>query len=437
MKRIASLLIAATSALLMQAGLSNSIEYTQLFIVGDATSAGWDLAAADEMPRIANGIFEWTGNLTAGKEFKFMNTREAYHKHIVCTVPDVTCELGKEYSLNFFCNWWLPSSQDFKFKVSKTGRYTVTVDLTSMRMKVSEPIEPAKWPTMLYMVGSATKDQVIQVVNCHGIELKKGVWLRKGNVKFIDTPTITENTKYYVPRLEDVEITYGQDYGVYLYEGDKDSAGWTVTLPGNYIVYLNLADRKMQCKKFVQYPHLFIAGGCTQRAWNYYEDPNNRFHPDPDKPEVMVWEGELRIGWDKKSDGFGGWKDPDEPSKFKIITNQDWNNASFHPYMADINVEGETNARITGGKDVKWTIKRNGFYRLELNTLTEVLKGTYLGTEANYIAPDSEAGIESVDLKDCPADYVYYNLQGIRVAEPTTGLYIASDGEKSFKLFIR
>ena len=85
--------------------------------------------------------------------------------------------------------------------------------------------------------------------------------------------------------------------------------------------------------------------------WNYWDANSCRFYPDPNRPEVMVWEGELRIGWDETAD---------EPNKFKILTAQDWFRATYHPYVSDALAEGKTDARISGGDDLKWTISRDG-----------------------------------------------------------------------------
>ena len=146
MKRIITLIITAFYAILMHAGMSNSIEYGQLFIVGDATETSWDLISAAEMSKIADGVFEWTGSLAGGKEFKFMNTREPWHKHIVAIENNVIAEVGKNYPLCFYSNWALNEDLDCKFKIEETGKYTITVDLTSMRMAIYRPSDTPKWP---------------------------------------------------------------------------------------------------------------------------------------------------------------------------------------------------------------------------------------------------------------------------------------------------
>ena len=47
------------------------------------------------------------------------------------------------------------------------------------------------------------------------------------------------------------------------------------------------------------------------------------------------------------------------------------------------------------------------------------------------------AGISGVEIEDSDAPVEYFNLQGIRVAEPTRGLYIKRQGSKTSKVYIR
>ena len=84
MKKIISLLTVFLCSLSAFAGMSNSIEYTQLYIVGTAVKAGWNIGATP-MDRLDSGVFTWTGTLTAGEPFKFMNSNDGWHKHVVAT----------------------------------------------------------------------------------------------------------------------------------------------------------------------------------------------------------------------------------------------------------------------------------------------------------------------------------------------------------------
>ena len=419
--------------------LSNSIEYGQIYIVGDATPASWDLGKADGMTRIADGVFEWTGRLAGGKDFKFMNNREAWHKHIVAAGSNLTVGIGEIHAIEFYADWALDGNRDCKFRVAETGNYAVVVDLTSMRMTVKEPVETAQWPDKFYLSGTATDNRAIEISNLFDTEFKQSVRLKPGSVKLMDTPTETEQTTYYVPRFSDVDISFGEGFYNPLYAtADRNAVGWSVMVGGDYTIYLDLASRSYMCRKYRPASVLYLVGGCCERAWNYWDESNCLFFPDPADPEVMVWEGELRIGWDKKTASGGAVIEPDEPDKFKILTAQDWFRDTYHPYVADAPAIGESSARISGGDDLKWTIEKDGMYRLELNTRTEVLKGVYLGPSGTVEIPGKQnAGIEAVDTSEQHPDVCYYNLQGMKLYEPSTGVCIKVEGRKATKLMIK
>lgn len=57
MKKYISLVIVLVfSVLTGTAGMSNSIDYTQLYIVGDATQTSWDLGKAESLSKISEGV---------------------------------------------------------------------------------------------------------------------------------------------------------------------------------------------------------------------------------------------------------------------------------------------------------------------------------------------------------------------------------------------
>lgn len=440
MKNIALIAASMAFGISVYAGdMSNSIELTQLYIVGDATETAWDLGRADELHRIDEGVFEWTGRLYGGKEFKFMNSRDGWHKHIVATKAGVEVMKGGEYLLDFYADWGLDGNKDCKFHVAETGDYTVIVDLNSMRMTLTAPVATAKWPERFYLTGLALDNKVMEVPDCHGVEHKVPVYLKAGTVKLMDTPVETEATRYYRPVFDDIDVTFGAGMHTPLFECDGSEAGWNVTLEDYYTVYLDNTSHTYRFKRYAPVRNLYLVGGCCERAWNYWDDSNCKFRQDPENPHIMVWEGELRIGWEKKTGQDGKLIDPDDPDKFKILTAQDWFRDTYHPYVADVSVEGMTEARITGGDDVKWTIARDGVYRLELDTKTEILTGTYVGP-----VPDNniseESGVDALmDDEDYPATLatVYYNLLGNRVKYPSKGIYIEVSGTKAKKVMIK
>ena len=162
MKKLISLLTVFLCSLSVFAGMSNSIEYTQLYIVGTAVKGGWNIGATP-MNKIDRGVFMWTGKLTAGEPFKFMNSTDGWHKHIVATTKDEQIKEGEIHHLDFYANWQLPDMLDNKFNVNETGEYVLTVDLRSMSVSLTKPLPEPTYPDKYYVTGSAVDNQVIEM----------------------------------------------------------------------------------------------------------------------------------------------------------------------------------------------------------------------------------------------------------------------------------
>lgn len=54
-----------------------------------------------------------------------------------------------------------------------------------------------------------------------------------------------------------------------------------------------------------------------------------------------------------------------------------------------------------------------------------------------YYAPKSESGIEGVAVDNSNAPVEYYNLQGVRVANPTSGIYVKRQGNSATKILVK
>lgn len=452
MKRVLlTLVILMTGVLAKSQDLSNSIEYSQLYIVGPATTAGWSDANALEMDRINDGVFKWEGELKGNEEFKFLNTR-SWYKNVLSATPDVMVELAKTYNLDFYAAWDL-NGKDWKFKMPKTGDYCIIVDLRNMKMSVSEKDNELQCPSKMYVTGSAVDNQVIELQDMYGVEFKKSISCKPGNILLINTPTITDNTVYYGPMYEDVDLTFGKGLIAGLSIVDKEARGWSVGAKGDYTLYIDENRFSYQGRKFVPRKVLYIVGGCCELNWNYWDESNKRFIPNPENPEELIWEGTLRIG------------SQEEPDRFKILTAESWTEETFHPYISDILAEGHSAARISGGDDHKWTIEKNGLYRLTFNTKNETLYSEYLGAEEKA-TPAFETGTalltkmsESVSTiyvsnrvinieVEHATDIIVRNLMGHTICSKynhvsgavtdslPTGVYLVTIGNKTVKILI-
>ncbi len=103
-------------------------DYTQLYLVGAATPAGWDAKLAVPMAPVegSEGLFTWTGFLNGG-EFKFINYLDNWNFSFT-SANDGYAEIGKSYELLY------DDASDRKFLVSTPGIFRLTVDIKNLIM---------------------------------------------------------------------------------------------------------------------------------------------------------------------------------------------------------------------------------------------------------------------------------------------------------------
>lgn len=390
MKKLISLLTVFFCSLSVFAGMSNSIEYTQLYIVGTAVPGGWNIGATP-MDRIDRGVFTWTGKLTAGEPFKFMNSNDGWHKHIVATSKDEMIKEGEIHHLDFYANWQLPDMYDNKFKVEKSGEYVITVDLRNMSVCLSKPLPAQAYPDKYYITGSALDNQVIELTKIENFEFKQSLVCKPGNIILMDTPVRRDDTRYFIPVFEDVDLAFGKGFASKLgVTTDAGTRGWSVSAPGNYNVYISCSDHKYMGRKHTPRKYLYIVGGCCELAWNYWDKSNCVFAPNPENADELIWEGELRFG-----------KDCDEPDRFKILTEKSWTDETYHPYIQDALADGTGPIRTTDGGDTKWKITKEGNYRIIVDTRKETITAEYLSSDKLISDKGSDTagvGADEVDV---------------------------------------
>lgn len=130
-------------------------EEENMYIIGDATQAEWDLAKAQPMIKSADGkTFGMTVHLEAGKQFKFVNGKD-YNTNYSYYAEFVNYEFNSNInSANLLVSKSTVAYSDYKFTVSETGDYYITLDLNNMRIYVNKA---AKLYDKLYVIGSATQ----------------------------------------------------------------------------------------------------------------------------------------------------------------------------------------------------------------------------------------------------------------------------------------
>lgn len=121
MKKLFTLLTAFICALAVNA--------TELYLVGDATPAGWQLAQLDktQMTEVSTDVFEWTGVLSAtpsGEGFKILTQRD-WNPGMHPSEAGLMIDLAGQDVVSLAYS----GDPDTKWKVSKTAEYTIRVTL--------------------------------------------------------------------------------------------------------------------------------------------------------------------------------------------------------------------------------------------------------------------------------------------------------------------
>ncbi len=173
----------------------------ELYIVGNATEAGWDPENPIEMTKVSEGVFTWTGTLSTenGNEFKFLNVKGVWRNSINPADGDIDFLVDTDYNLNY--RPYEGSPNDYKFKVTTAGTYTIRVDLNEMKLRITAGTTGLPTIAMLpfevivlegsfnIVTENNNKIQAVQLFDITGKNLKnenlsKGVYIIK--VKYND-----------------------------------------------------------------------------------------------------------------------------------------------------------------------------------------------------------------------------------------------------------
>lgn len=332
-----------------------------LYIFGDATKTGWSLDAMEEMKRVDNGIFTWTGSLTAGKGFKF-----AVRKDFIPTYNK-----GADGKLVYRATYDDP---DETFSVEETGNYQVDVNLLDLTIDVKASGTEAPRFDSMYLIGNMTgwgfepltADPVDPFLFRLGKFFDKG-----GDFKFATANGSWENN-FKAPYAN---APYTESSTVFVSGFDPDDK-WRLQdseINKAYKICFDIRKDKerMLMKEFVPYEMIYLIGSASPADWNIGDATPMTAGDDA---YTFTWEGELKEGelkftCDKKSDWSGAWflasegdKAPSgEPEQMIFIDkSSDWCKAQY----LDLNV---------GDFDQKWKITEAGTYTITLDQLKETV----------------------------------------------------------------
>lgn len=132
------------------------VDYDSIFIVGTATSGGYDLSQQSQMAVDPNNpnIFVWSDTLQIG-EFKFKTYAEedfclGEWIHPTTENPEFS---GTEYEILEGCS---PDNPDYTWNVEVPGIYTITLNFLEETIAINQDVIIGETFDEIYMVGSAT-----------------------------------------------------------------------------------------------------------------------------------------------------------------------------------------------------------------------------------------------------------------------------------------
>lgn len=278
-----------------------TVRLEDLYIIGSASTAGWELDKAIAMTNEDPGIYIWTGELNKNGEFKFLPAREWALSYTPQTTEAGNTVLvpGTEYTLYQKKE---NEGEDNKFTVAETGIYTINVNLNDM--KVSATLDKS-FPD-LFIVGNACK--------CgwdtnSAIELSRGTdghytltaeLTAGGNFRFL-----TSRNWYptYTTSVADQQISIGTYSLVYFESQPAGEPAFKVAESGTYNIDIDLDKKLMKLTRDMSDTRLRITGNALSCGW--------------------TTDGALEL--DKTGDGlYSITTDLEAGGNFRFLTSENW-----------------------------------------------------------------------------------------------------------------
>ena len=251
-------------------------EEENMYIIGDATQAEWDLAKAQPMIKSTDGkTFGMTVHLKANQPFKFVNgtdwnTNYSYYAEY------------KDYQFNSdinSANLLVSKSvgttySDYKFRVSETGDYYITLDPNNMRIYVNKAA--ATTYDKLYVIGSATQAEW---------DLTKAIPLTKSENGFeysgicLITSDGTKEFKFVTNNTannwnQDQFVKGATENDIVKYSGADNKWVFSKEQSGNYKITVNLNTMRVTFTKLES--KVYLCDGAFGGKWTDYTTEMNR-----------------------------------------------------------------------------------------------------------------------------------------------------------------
>ena len=245
-----------------------------MYIIGDATQAKWDLAKAQPMIKSTDGkTFGMTVHLEANQPFKFVNGTDRNTNYSYYAEYENYQFNSDINSGNLLVSKSTETYSDYKFTVRETGDYYITLDLNNMRIYVNKA---AATYDKLYVIGSATQAEW---------DLTKAIPLTKSEngFEYSGTCLITsDGTKEFKFMTDNTANNWGQDQfvkgatenDIVKYSGADNKWVFTQEQSGNYKITVNLNTMRVTFTKLES--KVYLCDGAFGGEWSNYTTEMNR-----------------------------------------------------------------------------------------------------------------------------------------------------------------
>ena len=208
----------------------------------------------------------------------------------------------------------------------------------------------------LWITGSAVPGGTAQLEKVSDGDFKYAGPLKTGDLKIVTTKKVGSKTLFLSPALPDANIVnHGIRFDV---SNDSGAQPWQVVVDDEHYRFHVYVDSKTLRGEICQpWGELFIGGGATATGWK--EGKMQLMQQQLDNPYVWTWEGELKRH-----------SDVEEPTSFKFQGQNRWHPKSLHPYRQGTDILADKRLR-TGGDDTKWSISKDGVYRITIDIFNE------------------------------------------------------------------
>lgn len=374
------------------------IKTSTLYMVGDATPAGWNISDPTPLEQSQEDplVFLWEGTLNAG-EMKLCLTPGSWDAPFIRPLhagDEITKAGVPETEFNMHAG-----DPDDKWVVTEGAVYSLRFDLRNRTMSadfvedlpapVKEPIETDE----LYIVGDASPLNEWNIdAPTRLTKVSDYVFVYEGPLYTGELKACTKTGDWGAPfiRPESANVKIGRD-GVennsFVFTTSPDHK-WIVETAGLYRLTFNLSDWTIAAEytgDFKPASKLYMIGEATDGGWGW--DTATVIEAQPGNDDLFIWEGELGRG------------------SLKAAREKDYEAPFYRPAFDGCKISStgveSTEMLFTTDPDDKWEVMEAGRYRLTFDTKAMIFKAQCLSSSDDiptlYMIGDATSGGWSLD----------------------------------------